>query len=51
MKKTDYIFMVRMTSTQGIYRTVWEKDGRYYVKDEGKVWDVTDQKDRFTLKF
>ncbi len=47
MKNTGLKFMVRMTTSQGIYRTVWEKEGRYFVKDGGKLWDVTDKKEYF----
>lgn len=47
MKNTGLKFMVRMTTSCGIYRTVWEKDGKYYIKDEGKLWDVTDKKEHF----
>lgn len=47
MKNTGLKFMVKMSTYGGVYRTVWEKDGRYYVKDGGRLWDVTDKKDHF----
>ena len=51
MKRTKWAMAVSMNSTYVVYRAVWEKDGRYYVKDEDKIWDVTDKKNTFTEKW
>ena len=49
MKKTNYSYMVSwgMNHYNGIWRRVYEKDGRYFVKYNGEVIDVTDAKDKF----
>lgn len=47
MKKTNYSFIVTITTANAISRRVYEKDGRYYVKWNGEVIDVTDKKNDF----
>lgn len=50
MKKTQYTFMVSEGSVynyKGIWRRVYEQDGRYFVKYEGRVIDVTKVQDKF----
>ena len=48
--KTNKRMMVAMTTWQGIYRDVWEKDGKYYVSHNGEICDVTHAKDKFMTK-
>ncbi len=50
MKKTNYKVLVTITNTQPIYRVVWEKDGRFFVKYDGKITDVTHRYDNFQIK-
>ena len=50
MKRTIYKIAVRQHSTYTEFRTVYEKDGRFYIKDEGKICDVTDQMERFRYR-
>ena len=46
MKKTEYAFQVSETIYLiPIYRRIWEQDGRYYIKSEGKLFDVTDKQE------
>lgn len=48
MKKTAYeLFMGTNASMMPVYRRVWEKDGRYFVKYRGEVLDVTDKAEHF----
>lgn len=47
MKKTNYCFMVSSSFINAIWRRVYEKDGRFYVKWNGAVIDVTDKKNEF----
>ena len=49
MKKTNYSFMVSwgMNCYNGIWRRVYEQDGRYFVKYNGKIIDVTDKEYSF----
>lgn len=47
MKKTDYQFMVSCDVYKGTFRRVYEQDGKYYVKYNGKIIDVTDKKEHF----
>ena len=45
MKKTEYITAVRETGVGMEYRRVWQgDDGHYYVKKDGKWWDITGTK-------
>lgn len=45
--KTAYEFCVCMNNSGPVYRRVWEKDDRYFVKHNNEVYDVTDKRDRF----
>ena len=51
MRKTEYVLLVRMTTSKGIYRVVWENDGKYYVKDNGETVDVTSLRNSFLRRF
>lgn len=47
MKKTNKIALVSASPTangSAAWRTVWESDGRLYVKIKGEVIDITDNK-------
>lgn len=50
LKRTTYRMAVRQTSTATIYRTVMTDGERFFVRDDGRTWDVTDKKDQFRLK-
>ena len=41
-KNTGYEMMVCMTTYAGIYRTVYKKNGKYFVSYNGSVYDVTE---------
>ena len=49
MKKTNYSYMISwgMNCYNGIWRRVYEQDGRYLVKYNGEIKDVTDAKANF----
>ena len=47
MRKTIYKLLVTITNTQPVYRTVWEQDGHFFVKYNGKTSDVTNMRDKF----
>ena len=49
MKKTNYSYMVSwgMNSYNGIWRRVYEQEGKYFVKYNGEVKDVTSAKSEF----
>ena len=51
MKKTNYSFMVAwgMNCYNGIWRRVYEQDGRYFVKYNGETKDVTEKKSDFII--
>ena len=51
MKRTEWAIAVRQTSLYIVYRSVMEQDGRYYIRDNGELFDVTDRQDRFTAKW
>ena len=50
MKRTEYAIAWKQTSTATIYRSVITDGNRFYVKDNGRLWDVTDWKDDFRKK-
>lgn len=43
MKKTHFSLKVRQSTHTATYRRVWTDGTRFFVKFEGKVWDVTDK--------
>lgn len=43
-KKTEYSFFTGITNSGATWRKVWEKDGRYFVKSNGRIADVTDKR-------
>lgn len=49
MKKTNYSYMVSwgMNCYNGIFRRVYEKDNKYFVKYNNKIIDVTKEKSKF----
>lgn len=47
MKKTEYKLCCGKQNGYDVYRIVFEKDGRYFVKWNNKVIDVTDNKKEF----
>ena len=50
MKKTKYSVMVNsgsVYSINGIWRRVYEQEGRYVVKYNGEIIDVTSAKNNF----
>ena len=48
MTKTNYSFMVSWGMNGcNVWRRVYEQDGRYFVKYNGKIIDVTDKEDSF----
>lgn len=51
MKRTEWVIAVWQRSTYTEYRSVMEKDGRYYIKDGGEIFDVTDKQDNFRPKW
>lgn len=51
MKRTEWAIAVRQTSRYTVYRSVMEQDGRYYIRDNGELFDVTDRQNRFTAKW
>ena len=49
--KTNYEVMMRMSTYYAIYRTVYQKDDKYYVSYDGEICDVTYRKDCFRYKY
>lgn len=47
MKRTQYKFLVSITNTVPVYRRVWENNGRFFVKYNGKWNDITDKRNDF----
>jgi hypothetical protein len=48
MKKTEYKYITRTTNGYPVYRRVWvDENGEYFVKDEGRIWNVTHAKNDF----
>ena len=43
LQKTAYTFLVTCNAWGGaaVYRRVWENDGRYFIKRDGELHDVT----------
>lgn len=50
MKKTQFDFFIGNNNNRAVYRKVYEKDGRFYIKHKGAVVDVTDKQKHF-VKF
>lgn len=49
-EKTEYTMMVTMGSSNSKFRKVWKKDGKFFVQDCGKIYDVTFRKNDFGWK-
>lgn len=47
MKKTPYEMCICITNSGSVWRRVWEKDGRYFVKYNGETRDVTKYSNTF----
>lgn len=48
MKRTEYKVCVRTNNGYPVYRRVLvDEKGTYFVKDENKLWNVTDRKKDF----
>lgn len=48
MKKTEYKIIARTVNGYPIYRVVFiDENGEYFIKDEGKIWNVTHLKNDF----
>ena len=50
LHRTEYVICVEKKNGYDVYRTVYTADnGKYYVKHNKKIFDVTDDKIRFHL--
>lgn len=49
LQKTAYTFLVTCNAWGGaaVYRRVWENNGRYFIKRDGKLFDVTKMQANF----
>ena len=48
MKKTKYWFMVSSSVWKGEFRRVWaDENGNFFVRNNGKIWNVTDKRENF----
>lgn len=50
MKRTEYELCCGTRNGYPVYRTVFEKDGRYFVKWNNQIIDVTNDKNDFERK-